>query len=88
MAKTRHWLQWCHILKKWWQKRQSYKRLKCLALEAEVKEEVVESVASEDAEQGAVEVYVTPRLTIRSIQALNPGMMSISGNAQGGQVFA
>ena len=53
-------------------------------LEAEVKEEVVETVASEDAEQGAVEVYVTPRLTIRSIQALNPGMMSISGDAQGG----
>ena len=54
------------------------------ALKAEVKEEVVESVASEDAEQGAVEVYVAPRLTIRSIQALNPGMMSISGSAQGG----
>ena len=53
-------------------------------LEADVKEEVVESVASEDAEQGAVEVYVAPHLTIRSIQALNPGMMSISGNAQGG----
>lgn len=53
-------------------------------LEAEVKEEVVESVASEDAEQGAVEVYVAPRLTIRSIQALNPGMMSVSGDAQGG----
>ena len=53
-------------------------------LEAEVKEEVVETVASEDAEQGAVEVYVAPRLTIRSIQALNPGMMSISGSAQGG----
>ena len=53
--------------------------------------ETAENIASTDADQGAehspVEPAITPRLTIRSIQALNPGIMSVSGRADGGMTI-
>ena len=52
--------------------------------ESAASEEVAETVAEADAEQGATQAVLPPKLTIRSIQALNPGLMSVSGLAQGG----
>ncbi len=48
--------------------------------------ENAEAIATDDADQGAVSTtaVIMPRLTIRSIQALNPGIISVSGHAEGG----
>ena len=46
--------------------------------------ESAENIVSSDADQASNDPVVMPRLTIRSVQALNPGLMSVSGRAEGG----